>query len=129
MNNKIQQLAEQEIDDLITIADRFIAGAKTSDSGWEPEQIAEVITWISRTGQIIRKLYNGEGQHFENYQRLTKKDFTNVHSNSYMHICEAQGILKAIKHELNTGLLVDLRSLLQATILCRLPRNGRAPAF
>jgi hypothetical protein len=65
---------------------------------------------------MIRKLYDGGGQHFENYQRLTKKAFTNVHSNSYMHICEAQGILKAIKHELKTGLLVDLRSLLQATI-------------
>lgn len=117
MNNRIQQLAEQEIDDLISIADRFISVAKTSHSRWEPESIGEVTTWISRTGQLVRKLYDGEGQHFENYQRLTKqKDFTNVHSNSYTHICEVQGVLKAIKHEFKTGLLADLRGLLQASI-------------
>jgi hypothetical protein len=117
MNNKVQQFAEQEIDDLISIADMLIYDAKNNDSGFRPEKIGETTTWISRTGQLIRKLYNGEGQHYENYQRLTKqKDFTNVHSNNYTHICEVQGILKAIKHELNRGLLTDLRSLLQAGI-------------
>ncbi len=73
MNDKVQRLAEEEIDDLIVIAGEFISFAKEAHSHVDPEKIGEVTTWLSRTGQLFRKLYDSQGQHFENYTTLTKQ--------------------------------------------------------
>jgi len=117
MNDKVQRLAEEEVDDLIGVADELISIAREADSSLGPEKIGEVTTWLSRTGQLIRKLYDSQGQHFENYLTLTNKyDFTKLHSNYYTHLCSAQGLLKAIRHELKKGLITDLKNLLQASI-------------
>ena len=117
MNAKVEQLANQEIAGLISLADELISIAKIDDKGLGAEEIGRVTTWLSRTGQFIRKLYGKDSQHFDNYKRLIdNKDFTNIHRRHYMHVCEIRGILVAIQHELAMGLIADFRNLLQASI-------------
>jgi hypothetical protein len=110
MNPNVQQMAVKEVSDLISIGDEVISVARASDRALKPEDIWRVITWLSRSGQLIRKLYGKDSLHFENYQKLTNhhgKDFTNLHSNYYVHLCEMRGILEAIQHELEAGLVID----------------------
>lgn len=62
-------------------------------------------------------MYGNESQHYENFRKLIdSKDFTNIHSGHYIHVCEIQGLLKAIEHEFTRGLIVDFKNLVQASI-------------
>ncbi|HJP95748.1 MAG TPA: hypothetical protein VJ843_00055 [Candidatus Saccharimonadales bacterium] len=117
MNEKVYKLIEEEINDLITIGERLLELARKSDNGLGAEHISQATTWVSRSGQLLKRLYDRDSQHVESFQRvISKYDFTNLHGNYYVHLCEVIGILKAIQHELKRGLIVDLKKLLQASI-------------
>lgn len=117
MNPTLEQRAEAEINSLIVLADDFVSAAKVSPNGLSPEEIGKVTTWLSRIGQLIRKLYGKDSQHFESYKELIDhREYTNLHCSYYIQLCEMRGILEAIQHELRAGLLSDFRKLLQASI-------------
>src|SRR5689334_23963028 len=117
MNEKVYKLIEEEIDELVTIGERLINLASKSDESLGTEYMSQATTWVSRSGQLLKRLYNSDSQLIESFQRVIAiRNFTSLHSSSYAHLCEVTGILKAAQHELKRGLIVELRKLLQASI-------------
>jgi hypothetical protein len=106
-----------EIDDLLKIAERLARDAAYSQSSLGPERIQELSSIAVRGGQLIQKLY-GQGSQYEQSwkQVLATKLFTTMHSSYYGHVSELCGILRGIQHDLQSGMLLDLRRLLQAEI-------------
>jgi hypothetical protein len=117
MSIKINDLLTREIDDLVTIAERLSLDAARSDNSLGPQRVTELSSVASRSGQLIRRLY-GQDSHYES--RLTHVlatgYFSTMNSEYYAHVSELVGILKGIQHEIKSGLLTDLRRLLQAEI-------------
>ncbi len=117
MNERVQNLAKNEIDDLVAIGDELITTAANSGDPVKPEVVGRAKTWLARTGQLISKLYGKDSLYLESYRELIERqDFLYLHGNNYSQLCELQGILKAVQHEIEAGLLAEIRHLLQADI-------------
>lgn len=107
----------REIDDLIKIGERILANALSSQKGLAGNELVEVTAWVTRLGQIIRKLYGTESQQFANYsQALDTPNFYSIHISYNAHISQMFGIANTIKHDYEKGLLYEIRVLLQADI-------------
>jgi uncharacterized protein (DUF2164 family) len=117
MSIKINDVLTREIDDLVAIAERLSRDAARSEYELGPERVTELLSVTSRGGQLINRLYGG-GSHYENsFQQVLSTDmFSSMHSNYHRHVSELVGILKGVQHEIKSGLLTDLRRLLQAEI-------------
>jgi hypothetical protein len=117
MNTKINDVLTHEVDDLVTMAERLSRDAASSGYELGPNRVTELLSVASRGGQLIRRLY-GSGSHYESsFQQVLATDmFSVMHSNYYRHVSELVGILKGVQHEIKSGLLTDLRRLLQAEI-------------
>jgi hypothetical protein len=86
-------------------------------AGWKlgNEKIQELLSMTARGGQLITRLYGKESRYFEIYQAATKTPhFTTMHSNYYEHVSNIVGLFKGIKHDLEAGMLLNMKSLLQA---------------
>lgn len=106
-----------EIDDLVKTGEELSTKAKSSGSGLGNEDIAKAASWVTRSGEMIKRLYPPDSQHLESYKAcIGQYDFTNMHSNYYQHLSLLTGLLKGVRHELEKGLLVEIRQLLQADI-------------
>ncbi|MBI2470698.1 MAG: hypothetical protein HYV59_05575 [Planctomycetes bacterium] len=106
-----------EIDELVVIAEKLSRDASRSDSNLGPERIEELSAVASRGGQLIRRLYGQDSQYKHNLQKILDRPyFTSMHSNDFKHISELTGILKGVQHDIKSGLLSDLRRLLNAEI-------------
>lgn len=114
---KLNDLVVAEIDDLVAIGEKLSRDASESGRALGPERIEELGAIASRGGQLIDRLYGRDSQYKRNLQKvLETKGFTSMHSNYYNHVSEFVGILKGIQHDIKSGLLVDLRQLLNAAI-------------
>jgi hypothetical protein len=112
-----EQLLIKEADDLIGLGEALVTYGKGSHGDMTDEKIKEFTFWTTRTGQFINRLYGNQGQYaltFNSFRGKLKMD--NLHSNSYFLLIEVIGALEGVKHELQNGLLKDLRKLLQADI-------------
>ena len=88
-----------------------------SDEAIGGDLLVEFSTWVTRLGQIVRKLYGEQSQHFDSFSKaLQRQNFYFLHSNNYDHIAQMAGVAKAVKHDIENGLLVDLKSLVQAEV-------------
>lgn len=66
---------------------------------------------------MIRRLYGQGSQYDQNFQRVVgMRNFTAMHGNHFAHVSELAGILKGLQHDFKSGMLFDLRKLLQAEI-------------
>lgn len=123
--NQIDENVTSEINSLLDLGTKIVRNASSSDSGFEGDQIAEVTSWVTRIGQLIRKLYGENSQHFENYKKAVSIDsFYNIHSNWYGHISQVHGIAITVKHDLENGLLGSIKALLQADIFANFLEIG-----
>lgn len=114
---KVDTVLKKEIESLVKLGAAIVQKASISDSGIEGNDLAEVSSWVTRLGQIIRKLYGENSQHFENYNRaISIEGFYTIHSNWYGHISQVQGIALTVKHDIENDLLVTIKGLLQAEI-------------
>ena len=114
---QIDESVSKEINSLIEIGETIIQKASRSDSGFQGNDVAIVSSWVTRIGQLIRKLYGESSQHYENYKRsISINNFYVIHSNWYGHISEVQGIALTIKHDIENDLLGSIKGLLQADI-------------
>ncbi len=115
--NKVEEIIKKEIDDLVNIGNLIINKAMSLDSGMKGNELAEVTSWVTRLGQLIRKLYGTESQQFSNYTlALNTSNFYYIHSEWNDHISQMCGIALSMKHDCENGLLVNIRTLLQADI-------------
>lgn len=106
-----------EIDELVLIAERLSHDAASSGSSLGAERIEELSSVAARGAQLIVRLYGSDSQYLINFRNvLATKNFTIMHSNYYEHVSEFCGILKGVQHDIKSGLLDDLRQLLQAEI-------------
>lgn len=106
-----------EITNLIQIGDELTKKAKGSSSNLGDADISKCVSWITRTGEMIKRLYPADSQHLESYKAcLSQYKFAAMHSNYYQHLAIATGLLSGVLHELEKGLLSDIKQLLQADI-------------
>ncbi len=66
---------------------------------------------------MIKRLYPTDSQHLESYKTcVAQNDFDIMHSNYYQHVSIVTELLRGVHHELEKGLLFDIKRLLQADI-------------
>lgn len=114
---KLSDALISEIDELVVIAEKLSRDASRSGSMLGAERIEELSAVASRGGQLIRRLYGQDSQYQHNLQKvLDTQHFTSMHSEYFEHISELVGILKGVQHDIKSGLVSDLRRLLNAEI-------------
>jgi hypothetical protein len=106
-----------EVDDLVAVGQRLNELITNLGTNLKGEPLAEAATWVTRLGQLIRKLYGEKSQHFASYQAaLESHAFYSLHSNNYRQFTQMLGVARAIKHDIANNLLVNFRSLAQAEV-------------
>ncbi|MBI2090111.1 MAG: hypothetical protein HYT78_15460, partial [Deltaproteobacteria bacterium] len=114
---KAVELAKRELDDLIATGEKLIAIAGNAGDNLKGGQLTDVMAWVSRSGHIIQRVGGENSVYNQAFQEARRaKGFTYIHGDKYNHLCEIWGALKGLRHALDTGLLQDLRRLLQAEI-------------
>lgn len=117
MNTRAQSLVEQEITDLVSLGSALVGLASSAESTLEGEPVTRMMMWATRGGQLIQKLYGKDSEYFRAFAAIQKdSDFSHVHSNNYHNLTQLLGIFMAVEHEIKSGLLVDIRGLLQADV-------------
>jgi len=116
--NKQKGLLIEEIENLIKLGNELIEYGKSNTGYTADEQIKKFTNWTTRTGQFISKLYPSEDNQYILTFNLFRANMpmNSLHSGNYILLLEIIGILEAIKYELETGLIDNLRKLLQADI-------------
>ena len=114
---KLDSRISTEIDDLVDTGQKLNELITNSAGGIRGEQLAQASMWVTRLGQLVRKLYGESSQHFNSYKiALESNAFYHLHSNNYRQFTQMLGIARAVKHDIQNGLLVDLRVLAQADV-------------
>jgi len=114
--NNLDKRIELEVVSLVETGIRILRRAQL-DSALKGEDLAEVSTWVTRIGQLIRRLYGEKSQHFESYSSaINTPDFYFIHGNRNRQISQMFGLVKTIQHDLETGLLENFKSLIQADV-------------
>jgi hypothetical protein len=113
----IDNAIKKEINSIIDLGTKIVQQASVAGGTVEGENLAMISSWVTRLGQLIRKLYGESSQHFDNYNRAISTDsFYIIHCNHYGHISQVQGIALTVKHDIENDLLGSIKQLLQADI-------------
>ncbi|MCU8083841.1 hypothetical protein [Shewanella sp. SM23] len=122
---ELSKTVKNEINALIEIGDTILQKASRADSSLEGSDLAEVSSWVTRIGQLLRKLYGENSQHYVNFDRaISTKNFYTIHSNWYGHISQVQGIALTVKHDIENDLISSIKGLLQAEIFANFLEIG-----
>lgn len=114
---KLDSRITSEIDSLVEAGKRLDQSASTSPNNIEGDELAEIATWVTRLGHLVRNLYGEKSQHFDSYSRAREtNNFYNLHCNHCRHFTQMLGVANAIKHDVSSGLLVNIKSLAQAEV-------------
>jgi len=106
-----------EVNDLVESAGRLSRDAAVSGTELGPARVEELTAIAARGGQLILRLYGVGSQYDRNFQAiLATPHFTMMHSNYYQHVSQLAGILQGAKHDLEAGMLFDIRRLVQAEV-------------
>lgn len=113
----MDKIIRKEIEALIVESDKLVDKASVSDSGLGHECIQGLASIAVRGSQLINRLYGPESQYAKTFQSvLDTRAFTLMYSHHYAHVAQMAGIFKAVKHDLEAGILVDFRRLVQAEL-------------
>ena len=117
MTDTLEKRVKAEIDGLVQIGDEISAAAGSSRTTLGQDWVIKASSWVSRIGEIVRKLCGPQSKHMINYEAaVATKSFYTMHNGYYSHIGVMQGVIKAVQHEFKMGLLADFRGLVQADI-------------
>ena len=106
-----------EVNDLVVIGTKINQQVSVAERGTDSEALANVAMWVTRLGQLIRKLYGEHSQHFVSYSTASAaNNFYGLYKSHHTHFTQMLGVARAIKHEIENDLLVDFRSLVQAEV-------------
>lgn len=115
--NKLDSRVEKEVTSLIEIGGRILRKIQTLSNSMSGGELAEVTSWVTRLGQLIRRLYGENSQHFEAYtSALATTNFYSLHREWNAHFAQMFGLAQTIKHDIDSGLLVHFKALVQADI-------------
>lgn len=117
MTDTLEKRLKAEIDALVRIGEEIAAKAESSGSKLGQEWVIKASSWVNRIGEIIRKLCGPQSKHMSGFDAaLATVNFYTMHSNYCKHIGVMLGVIKAVQHETQMGLLADFRGLVQADI-------------
>jgi hypothetical protein len=117
MGDTLEKRVKAEIDDLVQIGNEIAAAAGSSGITLGQVWVIKTSSWVGRIGEIVRKLCGPDSKHMISYDSvLVGTDFYRMHSNHYRHIGVIQGVIQALQHEFEMGLLTDFRGLVQVDI-------------
>jgi uncharacterized protein (DUF2164 family) len=115
--SKLDARLSTEIDDLVATGQKFNELVTHSNESVRGEQLAQISMWVTRLGQLVRKLYGEQSQHFCSYKSAHEApNFYSLDRYTYRQFTQMLGIAQAVKHDITNGLLVDLKSLVQAEV-------------
>lgn len=121
--NKLNAAIENEIQNLVDQGIQYLHRVAYVNSKMEGDELSELASWVTRLGQLIRRLYGENSQHFQSYtsalatrSSTTRCFYSDLRSNNYAHLSQMVGVAKTIKHDLENGLLVNFRAIVQADI-------------
>jgi hypothetical protein len=98
-------------------ATEILRKVRNLQSELEGEELGDVASWATRLGQLVRKLYGDRSEQYATYSKAVATDyFYSLHSNSNAHIAILLGLAKSLVHDLEHGLLFEIRSLVQAEV-------------
>jgi hypothetical protein len=116
MKNQSDRI-KAEVQDLIDRGQRLIQVISHARSSIEGDVLAEATMWVTRVGHVTQKLYGEKSQHRISFNKaLSTNNFYNLHSNWSQHFVQVFGITKAIQHDIDNGLLDDLKTLIRGEI-------------
>lgn len=111
------ELIEKEIADLVSITEKLASDAARSSSSLGQERVQELLSVSVRGGQLTSRLYGSDSHYMKMFNRtLNTNSFNMMHSNYCKHVGELAGLLKAVQHDVKSGMLSNLKNLLQAEI-------------
>lgn len=114
---KLDELLKKEIYDLVSLGEEIHQKSQRLQHVMRGDDLATVSMWVTRLGQLIRRLYGTESQQYASYSEVLKTpNFSNIYSNWNAHISQLIGVAKAVQYDFESGLLSNIRSLLQADI-------------
>jgi len=115
--SRLDTKIQTEVNDLANSGSSLLRTIQSSSNSIDGENLIAVTTWVTRLGQLIRRLYGEKSQHFESYSTaLSTNYFYNLHSEWNSHFSQMVGVARAIKHDLDNGLLVHFKALVQADV-------------
>jgi hypothetical protein len=115
--SRLDTKIQTEVIDLANSGSSLLRTIQSLSNTIDGENLIAVTTWVTRLGQLIRRLYGEKSQHFESYSTaLSTNYFYNLHSEWNSHFSQMVGVARAIKHDLDNGLLVHFKALVQADV-------------
>ena len=113
----MDELITREIEEIIVTGEKLVADASVSKNWLGPDRVQELMSITARGGQLIRRLYGSDSQHFQTFKLATEdKYFTTMHDEYCSPIASVVGVFKAVEHDIKSGMLANFRSLAQAEI-------------
>ena len=117
ISSTLDERLRKELAELVRRGKEILAHVQRLDSSLKGEELAEVTSWVSRLGNLLRRLYPSDNQHFETYSSaLSTKQFYMLHSRWNAHFAQMLGVAQSVEHDINEGLLEDFRRLVQADL-------------
>lgn len=93
-----------EIKKLVNQGTSILMMAQSSPDIIKGVQLSEIASWVTRVGEMIRKIYGVESQQFTDYTKaVATQNFYNIHSNYHNQIAMVLGIAKSMARDLEDG--------------------------
>ena len=114
---RTDDLLKAEVQRLVEQGGKLLQKIRGLGNEIEGDDLVEATSWVTHVGQLIRRVYGQESQQFVAYSSALKtNNFYLLHSNWYGHFAQVLGVVKTLAHDIEHGLLVDIRTLVQADI-------------
>lgn len=106
-----------EVGELLGKAESLAKRASDAGSQLGHEDIMTLSSIAARGSRIIQIFYAPNSHYAQGWNQIvTSPSFSFMHSGHYRHISELCGILRAVQHDISSGLLVDIKKLIEAEI-------------
>ena len=113
----VDQVIRKEIEALVVAADELVSKASVAERVLGHEDVQGLTSMAVRGSQLIDRLYGSESQYAKMFQSILEtNNFTAMYRSHYAHVAQIAGIFKAAKHDLDSGMIVDFRRLIQAEL-------------
>ena len=120
MEDRTKERLLAEIDDLLGKGEVVIGAAQsasTGDFGMGPQHAVLASQWVGRIGELVTKLYGTRSEMYSSYRRSVETEsFYQVNRFCCDHITVLQGLLQAMQHDVDRGLLGEIRQLLRGEL-------------
>jgi hypothetical protein len=99
-----QEQYEEEAEQILKASTETSNTGRTSQSVIHAGEVAKLMAWVARLGEILRDVYGDASEPFKLYTKaVSTRNFSDIHSNWHLHIAElvglAQRLVDDIKNE------------------------------